>query len=164
MSTASTVDPGVKVGCLVTVAFLKAQMDAGSDHLSIFMPLVLDVISRLPLSTFSVEDIQTALSAIHKVSMPKHVVATLLRKAAKTYLICEHGLYRLRPGVEIPRSLVDAKKEHIEKNQRRLAEALISHAKRRKLAIDSTDAALDLLFTFLESEQVALLLENPVKE
>jgi hypothetical protein len=161
---ATAVDPGVKAGCLVTVAFLKAQMDAGSDHLSIFMPLALDVISRLPLSTFSVEDIQTGLSAIHNVSMPKHVVASLLRKATKSYLSCEHSLYRLRPGAEIPQSLVDGKKEQIEKNQRRLAEALISHAERRKLVIPSTDAALDLLFTFLDCEQVAILLETPVDE
>jgi hypothetical protein len=57
-------------GVLVTVAFLKAQMDAGNDHLGIFVPLVLDVIDRLPLSAFTVEDIQLALSTTHNVSCP----------------------------------------------------------------------------------------------
>jgi hypothetical protein len=51
----TTESPGVTGGVLVTVAFLKAQMDAGNDHLGIFVPLVLDVIGRLPLSAFTVE-------------------------------------------------------------------------------------------------------------
>jgi hypothetical protein len=72
--------PEVTGGVLVTVAFLKAQLDAGNDHLGIFMPLVLDVIGRLPLSAFTVEDIQLALSTTHNVSMPRHVVVTLLRE------------------------------------------------------------------------------------
>jgi hypothetical protein len=162
---AATVEPpGVSAGVLVTVAFLKAQLDAGSDHLGMFMPLVLDVASRLPLSAFTVEDVQLALSAIHNVSMPKHVVATLLRRAGKSYVSREYGFYRWNPRAKIPITSVDAKKEQIEQGQRRLAESLMSHAHRRKLAVPSVDAALEMLFGFLESEQIALLLEAPTKD
>jgi hypothetical protein len=155
---------GVTGGVLVTVAFLKAQMDAGNDHLGIFVPLVLDVIGRLPLSAFTVEDIQLALSTTHNVSMPKHVVATLLRRVAKKYLQMDSGIYKRIAGVEMPKSSVDTKKQQIEQGQQRLAGELILHAKRRKLPIASAEAALELLYRFLESEQVALLLDSPTSD
>jgi hypothetical protein len=162
ISMATTIkSPGVTGGVLVTVAFLKAQLDTGNDHLGIFVPLVLDVIVRLPLSEFTVEDIQLALSTTHHVSMPKHVVGTLLRRVGKKYLKLQNGSYKLIPGIEIPKSSVDAKKQQIEQGQMRLAEELRLHAKRRKLVIVSAEAALDLLYKFLESEQVALLLDTP---
>jgi hypothetical protein len=159
--------PGISPGGLVTVAFLKAQIDDGSDHLGMFMPLILDVISRLPLSTFTVEEIQLALSAVHKVSMPKHVIVTLLRRAANRRLIESvggGGVYQKGAEIESARSAVDARKEQIERGQRRLAESLRLHAERRKLEITSVESALDLLFKFLESEQVGLLLETPASE
>jgi hypothetical protein len=154
-------NPGVSAGALVTVAFLKAQMDAGSDHLGIFMPLVLDVASRLPISFFTVEDVQLALESTHSVSMPKHLVATLLRRASKGYLIKESGTFRWNPRAGTQNSTVDTKKEMIERGQRRLAEALISHAQRRKVTVQSADDALKMLFGFLEKEQIALLSEMP---
>jgi len=160
----TTESPGVTGGVLVTVAFLKAQMDAGNDHLGIFVPLVLDVIGRLPLSAFTVEDIQLALSTTHNVSMPKHVVATLLHRVLKKYLELRFGIYKRIPGVEIPKSSVDAKKQQIEQGQQGLAEELRLHARRRKLEINSDEAALDLLYRFLESEQVALLLDSPTRD
>jgi len=156
--------PEVTGGVLVTVAFLKAQLDAGNDHLGIFMPLVLDVIGRLPLSAFTVEDIQLALSTTHNVSMPRHVVVTLLRRVPKKYLDLRAGIYKRIPGVEIPKSSVDAKKQQIEQGQQRLGDELRLHARRRKLEIASAEAALDLLYRFLESEQVALLLESPMHD
>ena len=151
-------------GVLVTVAFLKAQMDAGNDHLGIFMPLVLDVIDRLPLSAFTVEEIQLALSTTHNVSMPTHVVATLLRRILKKYIELRAGIYTRIPGAVIPKFSVDAKKQQINQGQQRLAEELRLHAKRRKLEITSAEAALELLYKFLEFEQVALLLDTPTHD
>ena len=79
--------PNVHPGGLVTVAFLKAQLDGGSDNLGIFMPLVLDVLARLPAQSFTTGDIQEALAASHGVAMPQQIVATLLKRAtAKKYL------------------------------------------------------------------------------
>ncbi|MGB9408719.1 MAG: hypothetical protein WCA89_14365, partial [Terracidiphilus sp.] len=73
----------------------------------------------------------------------------------------QDGNYEQIPGVEIPKSSVDSKKQQIEQGHKRLAEELRLHAKRRKLLIVSAEAALDLLYRFLESEQVALLLDSP---
>ena len=153
--------PELRPGGLVTVAFLKASLDEGNDHLGIFMPLVLDVLSRFPAQSFTSRDIQDALAVDHGVAMPQQVVSTLLNRATKDkFLIRESGRYRRNPSREIPSSDVVSKKGIIEGAQHTLAEALQQHAKRHALAIESSEATLDMLFRFLEAEQVGLLLHN----
>jgi hypothetical protein len=153
--------PEVRPGGLVTVAFLKASLDEGKDHLEIFLPLVLDVLSRFPAPSFTTRDIQDALAVDHGVAMPQQVISTLLNRATKNkFLIRESGRYRRSPSREIPSSDVVTKKKRIEDAQRALAEVLQQHAKKYGLNIESTDAALDMLFRFLEAEQVGLLLQN----
>ncbi len=151
--------PSVSPGGLVTVAFLKARLDEGDDHLGIFMPLVFDVLSRLTAQSFATEEIQESIAANHGVAMPQQVVATLLKRAtAKKYLSREAGRYYRNTARSFPPSHVSAEKAQIEEAQGRLAEALRSHAASRGLVVESTSAALDMLFRFLEAEQVVLLL------
>ncbi len=155
--------PRVHSGGLVTVAFLKAQLDEGSDHLGIFMPLLLDTVAYLPASSFTAADLQEAMAARHQVVMPEQTVATLLRRAArKNFLRRDSGRYQRGPSFpSVPN--VATEKARIEAGQRRLAEALLTHAGRRNLTLQSADAALQLLFRFLEDEQVSLLLGAPTK-
>jgi hypothetical protein len=151
--------PDVRPGGLVTVAFLKAQLDEGNDHLGIFMPLVLDVIGRLPDQSFATEDVQEGLADAHGVAMPQQTVATLLRRAtAKRYISRDSGRYRRNPNRALPRSDVNSQKVQIEQGQQRLAQALQRHAERRGLVVNSVEAALDILLRFLEAQQVVLLL------
>ena len=96
--------------------------------------------------------------------MPAHVIATILRRIAKKYIELRAGIYKRIPGAEIPKSSVDAKKQQNDQGQKRLAEELRLHARRRKLEIASAEAALDLLYRFLEFEQVALLLDSPTRD
>jgi len=153
--------PEVHAGGLVTIAFLKASFDEGNDHLEIFMPLVLDVLKRLPAHTFATSDVQDALAVDHRVAMPQQVVSTLLKRAThKKYLIREAGRYRRNPSHDLPSSDVVSRKFKIEEGQRALAEALWRHAKKHGFEIESAEAALDLFFRFLEVEQVGLLLQN----
>jgi hypothetical protein len=151
--------PKLKPGGLVTVAFLKAHLDEGSDHLSIFMPLVLDAVAQLQAQTFTTSDIQEAVATTHKIAMPQQTVATLLKRAkGKKYLYRDSGRYRCNPDAFFPALNVTSTKERINESQRRLGHALQDHANRRGLEIQSTEAALDMLFRFLDQEQVALLL------
>jgi hypothetical protein len=146
----------------VTVAFLKAQLDGGSDHLGIFMPLVLDVMAKVPAQSFTTGDIQEALSSSHGVAMPQQTVSTLLKRATKAkYLRRDSGRYWRDSTHSLPASNVSREKSQIEEGQRRLAEALRTHATRRGLVLESTEAALDLLVRFLEDEQIAMLLGSP---
>jgi hypothetical protein len=154
--------PRIRAGGLVTVAFLKARLDEGNDHLSIFMPLVFDVLARLPAQSFTTTDVQEALAVSHGVAMPLDVLATLLKRATrKDYLLREAGRFSRNPDCQLPPTNVVAEKTQIEKGQERLGEALQSHAANRGMTLESADAALDLLFRFLEEEQVALLLGSP---
>jgi hypothetical protein len=153
--------PRVRPGGLVTVAFLKAQLDEGSDHLGMFIPLVLDVLARSSLDSVTTSDIQEALAESHGVAMPQQTVATLLKRAtAKKYLLRQSGRYLKNPHRNLPPLNVATQKAQIEQGQHNLAEALQKHARLRGLMIETTDAALDLLFRFLEAEQVGLLLGN----
>ena len=153
--------PTVHPGGLVTIAFLKAQLDEGSDHLGIFMPLIFDTAAHLPAQSFTAADIQEALVARHQVVMPEQTLTTLLRRATrKRFLRRDSGRYLRSPSFpSVPN--VAAEKERIEAGQKRLAEALLAHAGRRSLPLESADAALQLLFRFLEDEQVSLLLGAP---
>jgi predicted transcriptional regulator len=153
------VAPTVRPGGLVTVAFLKARLDEGSDHLGMFMPLVLDVLSRLSPASFTTEEIQETLAKDHGVAIPQQTVATLLRRAvAKGYLLRDMGRYKLGTTLALPSGNVTSEKAVIEAGQLRMADALCQHAKRRGFSIDSAENALDMIFKFLEAEQVTMLL------
>jgi hypothetical protein len=151
--------PAVRPGGQVTVAFLKAQLDGGSDHLGIFMPLVLDVLGKMSSQSCTAQDVKEALAEDHGVEMPQPTVATLLKRATKAkYLYRESGRYWRNPAHALPISNVSKEKVQISEGQQRFAAALRSHAARRGLLLESTDAAMELLFRFLEEEQVAMLL------
>ncbi len=154
---------GVTPGGLVTVAFLKAQLDGGSDHLGIFMPLVFDVVARRGCESFAPNDIQDDLATVHQLAMPLPAVTTLLKRAtSQRYLTREFGRYKVSPGRNLPLLDVASEKSRIRRAQSDLAGALCSHATGRGVVFDSNDAALEALFRFLEAEQVGLLLgKNP---
>jgi hypothetical protein len=126
------------------------------------MPLVLDVLAGLRDQSFATAEVQEALAATHGIAMPQDTVATLLKRATrKGCLKRESGRYRVHPHYAPPPSGIAGEKGQIESGHQRLAEALLSHAQRRGLAIETAEAGLDLLFAFLEEEQVALLLGTP---
>lgn len=154
-----TVGPRVRAGGLVTVAFLKARLDEGDDHLGIFMPLVIDVLPTLANRNFAVSEVQAALAERHGVVMPQEAVTTLLKRAARRHLVVrEAGRFQVNTGHPLPSTSVAGQKARIEQDQLRLGQALQDHAQRRDLAIESPLDALDMLLRLLEEEQVALLL------
>lgn len=160
--TTQTDTPRPSTGKLVTVAYLKAQLDEGSDHLGIFMPLILDVIAQLQLESFTTVDVQSSLGALHGIAMPQQAVATLLKRATtKRYVLRESGRFTRNPDKQLPPSKVASEKANIQQGQLRLAEALRAHAERRGIQNLSPDASLEMLMRFLEEEQVAMLLDGP---
>ena len=147
----------------MTVAFLKARIDEGADHLGIFMPLVYDVLSQFPAHSFATSDVQESIAVAHGVAMPRHTVGTLLGRVKRSgYILRESGRYRLSATRALPHSNVAGEKQQIEEGQRRLAAALKNHAERRGIRVDTVEAAQELLVRFMEDEQIALLLHSPV--
>ena len=154
--------PTVTPGGLVTVAFLKARIDEGADHLGIFMPLVHDVLSQFSAHSFATSDVQESIALAHGVVMPKHTVGTLLGRVKRDgYILRESGRYRLSATRTLPHSNVAGEKQQIEDGQRRLAAALKNHAERRGIRVDTVEAAQELLVKFVEDKQIALLLHGP---
>lgn len=103
------VKPTIKPGGLVTVAYLKARLDEGEDHLGIFLPLILDVIPGLTNRNFSTPEVQEALAQSHSVEMPQEAVSTLLKRATRQgLLVRDAGRFSVKPGAKLPRSSVAA--------------------------------------------------------
>jgi hypothetical protein len=154
--------PKVARGGLVTVAYLKAQLNANNDYVGMFMPLVADVIGNLKQDSVSTAEVQDGLLAQHGLAMPQHVIATLLKRATtKKQLRREVGRYFKLVDFS-PTSNVNVAKAEVKDAQGRLASALMAHAAKRGLPIGSDDESLDILLRFLEAEQVAMLLSNKI--
>src|SRR5262245_27142547 len=125
-------DSPVHPGGLVTIAYLKARLDEGSDHIGIFMPLVLDVSDRNIADGFMAADVQEALAARHGVAIPQQTVITLLKRSVhKSYLTRNGGRYFRKPGVQFGQGSLEASKASIEVGQLTLGQALLEHADRR---------------------------------
>ena len=151
--------PRVASGGLVTVAYLKAQIDDNNDHLGMFMPLVTDVLRNLPQNNVSTSDIQEGLFVRHGIVMPQPVLSTLLKRAVSAkWMRREAGRYFKIPGALPVSNDLETEKSMLKTAQARLGRALQSHASKRGLQIDSEFAAVDMLLRFLEAEQVGMLL------
>lgn len=159
------VRPQVSPGGLVTVAYLKARLDEGSDHLGIFLPLVLDVVPDLPNRYFNAADVQQAIAERHRIAMPQETIGTLLRRAAgQRLLIREAGRFHLAPTANLRRSELARTKSTVESAQLRLGESLVVFAASKGKSYDSPKAAVEQLLQFVEQQQVSLLLGTPPDE
>ena len=152
--------PTVGTRGLVTLAYLKARLDSGEDHLGIFMPLVLDVLPRVSNRHFTSVDVQEAIETTHAVKMPETTVATLLRRARRSGLLeREHGRFRIGDR-SLPRPNIAGQKAQLGQSQERFAIALMNHANVRGIPIESVDSALQITLRFIGEQQISLLLEN----
>jgi len=157
--------PRVGPGGLVTVAYLKARLDAGEDQLGIFLPLVLDVLPSLPNQRFTTEEVRDTVEQSNHVSMPLGTVATLLGRAVRQGLVERNaGRFQLRAGSRFSSSRVRSDKAQVEAAQVRLGNSLQEHARLRGLVIATATDALDLILRFLETQQVAVVLGLPLEE
>ena len=157
--------PKVTGGGLVTVAYLKARLDEGEDHLGIYMPLVYDALNYLPNHHFTVGDVQEVIAARDGVAMPLETVLSLLRRAArKGVLARDAGRFHVDPSATLPRTNLARDKVQVEAAQLRLGEALQRHARTRAVELATPSYALDLILRFLEDQQVALMLGVSPKE
>lgn len=152
----------LRSGGLVTVAFLKAQVDSGSDQLGMFMPLMLDVLPKITSDNFAAGDVQAAIESEHGISVPLHALTTLLKRVVtKGLLKRESGRYWKTGKPAVGAGAVAGQKTAIEAEQAQLARELMRHAERRQLHLDSEEAALEILTSFIEDEHVSLLLRTP---
>src|ERR1700761_9251965 len=97
-----TEKPSISAGGLVTVAFLKAQLDSGNDHLGIFQPLILDAAKSFGNVSFVKQEVQERLAALHGVAMPQHVIGTLLDRQMRAGNIRrDAGRYQITSSMDL---------------------------------------------------------------
>ncbi len=153
--------PTVRPGGLVTVAFLKAQLDTGSDHLGIFMPLVLEAVTQSEGQSVIAAEVQNSIADCHGIAMPQQTVDTLLKRAArKGWLTREFGRFFRADLPAVPD--IPKQKSVIYEAQGNLARGLVAHAQKRGLQVDE-EGALQMLLRFLEEQQIGLLLGTPMQ-
>ncbi len=156
-------DLRTRPGALVTVAYLKALLDEGNDHLGIFIPLIIDVITQFN-GSFIASEIQEALATRHGIAMPIQTMTTLLQRLIKKkILLRDAGRYQRNPNQALPQINVASGKSQIEAEQRRLGRALQLYSEKFGITIETEDAALEMLLSFLDEEQVGMLIEGTPK-
>ncbi len=99
----------------------------------------------------------------HRIAMPQEALATLLKRAAqKHYLVREYGRFNRKGTKPLPVSNVAELKGKITEEQAQLGSAFQAHAAKRGLSVESANLALEMLFEFLERQQVSILLGDPL--
>lgn len=146
---------------LATVAMLKAQHDAGRDHLGMFEPLALDTLASADVDGITAEEVRDRIERRHQLTIPIHIVATLLKRIGRNGYVERtggryFGLDKLREveDIEVLRKTLQAKNSS-------LAGAL-----RDRLAASSIDCsvdeALEAILKFVERNHVSMILAEPL--
>jgi len=144
---------------LVTLALLKANFDAGRDHIQMFEPFLLDTAAHLPSEDFTAEVIQQALKERHGLNVPHGTLTTLLARGVKRrFFERKFGRYfkleSARPTPDIAALRNRIIREHIQ-----LASSFKNYALTRKVTLPDDDRALALILGFIAEYQIPLLLD-----
>lgn len=139
---------------------LKAQYDAGRDHIDMFMPFIADALSALGSQRFVAGDVQRVLTERHGLSIPLNTLATLLSRAARRGTIRQdHHNFIVTAALPSTAGL-DARRVSAEAAIQALAGRLREYARAAGLPVANDDQAVRLLLTFLGANQPDLLLNH----
>ena len=144
---------------LATVALLKANFDAGRDHIGMFEPFVADTLCSMTLDGASAEDVQAAVRERHKINLPLNTLRTLIGRETKKGLIRREGGRYFRTDKTPATGDLLARRAQVEARQRQLAEALLLFARSNGVELGDVDDALGTLLAFLEQYHVAMALD-----
>jgi hypothetical protein len=126
--------------------------------LGIFQPLILDAAKSFDSASFVKQEIQERIATLHGVAMPQHVIGTLLDRQIKAGNVRRAaGRYEITSSMDLTPN-IDGSISAINESQAYLGQSLVDHCKRRGFEVSTPDEALEILFRFLETEQVDLLL------
>jgi hypothetical protein len=152
---------------LATVAMLKANFDAGRDHIAMFGPFVLDAVASISRPDIAAEEVCKAMRQRHQLAIPLNTMKTLLGRMVKDgYLIREGGRY-FRSEKQIDSDDVPRRRAAIEDRQRVLAAEFRASRHAEKLGLRDDEEALGAILRFLERYHVDLALADgspPLRE
>ena len=143
---------------LATIAFLKAQFDAGKDHLEMFQPFIVEAIRNYEVDDIDVPGVQAAVRESTGLRIPAEIVKTLLSRARKKGLLIRHGGRFIRKSRGSEDSALAARMREFGSTQANLAAELRQFAARRGGVISSDDDALAALTRFLDANHIGVVL------
>jgi hypothetical protein len=139
---------------------LKANFDAGRDHIEMFQPFVIDCVAQMPREDFVVDEIRDVMLDRHSLRIPADTLRVLLGRLAHRRVIRREGGRYFRSAATTATDLVTIREE-VEQRQRGLAQALLDFARPRGVRLGSADDALAIILDFLGRYHVALALADP---
>lgn len=147
---------------LVTVAFLKTQLDAGRDHLSLFEPLVFDAISQIASNDLVANDVREVISQRTNLAIPLATIQTLLGRCARTNYLRRSGDRFHKTQIPIPPSDLVAASAAIREGQTVLGQALVEHSSAAGITFESPEVAIQELASFISTHKLEILLQQSV--
>ena len=145
---------------LVTVAFLKTQLDAGYDHLSLFEPLVIDALNRISARDLIASEVRQVIFDSTNLKIPVPTVQTLLGRCAKSGYLDRNGGRFHKTNFPIPPSNIASASAPIKEGQLRLGHALAEYSQRASIAFISSDEAVQSLASFISANKLQILLNQ----
>ena len=149
--------PGVRG--LVTVALLKAQFDQGKDHIGMFLPFLLDTLAHMHVTNADAAMIKVAIEERHGLAIPTPTLRTLLKRARRHGVSRQGGRYFITQS-HLPDAGIEQRKTILIEEHNALAKAFVEFARSQGTILQTTDAALDLIFKFVAQNEVELLLDD----
>lgn len=149
---------------LTTLAFLKAELDAGRDHVSIFQPIVTDAVHSLEVRDFTVPDIQELIVARTGIDVPGAYISTLLRRMTRRgALERSEGRYTRLGGAGQEAGL-EERKAAIGRDLMFLGRAFGDYVRSAgpEYAEVSDERGLEMLADFVRQYRASLMLEEAV--
>ena len=130
---------------LATVAFLKARLDEGHDHLGLFEPFVVDALLHLSTQDFVAADVKLLVQQREQLVLPVKAVETLLGRCVKRNLLRRSGGRFWRTSVPIEDQAFEVGLSTIQHEQDSLGRALASYAAAQGVQFESAEVALSAL-------------------
>jgi len=149
---------------LATVALLKTRLDEGHDHLGLFEPLILDALLNLTTQDFVAADIKALLNERSGVLLPTGAIQTLLGRCKRQGLLQRAGGRYFRTSQAVLDPGIDAARGAIQKQQAALGREFAVYAAAAGIELDSAEAALEALATFVSDNKVHLILNEAVPD
>ena len=147
---------------LATIAFLKAQFDAGMDHLDMFQPFVEEAIQDYPSDDIDVPGVQSAIRKSTGLKIPGEIVMTLLRRARKKGVLTRAGGRFLRTSNSGKNRELSTRIQNLELALVSLAKCLRQFATGQGEELISDDDALAELTSFLDVNHIGVVLGQKI--
>jgi len=149
---------------LATVALLKTRLDQGHDHLSLFEPLILDALLRLPAQDFVAPDVKVVVHERTGILLPANAIQTLLGRCTKRGLLQRQGGRFFRTPLAVPDPQLDSTRAAFQAEQAALGRAFKEYATAAGVDLQTPENALTTVATFVSDNKVHLILEDALDD